>query len=61
MNFDAFHLIDPLAPRPVLMVAGNEAATAWMSGEVVENAHEPKRLHWVEGASHMDLYDHYVP
>ncbi|MFH9230843.1 alpha/beta hydrolase [Streptomyces globisporus] len=62
MNFDAFHLIGLLAPRPLLMVAGNEAATtAWMSEEAVKKANEPKRQHWIEGASHVDLYDRYVP
>ncbi|WP_328865530.1 alpha/beta hydrolase [Streptomyces sp. NBC_00304] len=61
VNFDAFHLIDLLAPRPLLMIAGNEAATAWMSEEAIKKANEPKRLHWIEGASHVDLYDHYLP
>ncbi|MGW3634713.1 alpha/beta hydrolase [Streptomyces sp. NPDC005122] len=61
VNFDAFHLIDMLAPRPLLMVAGNEAATAWMSEQAIKEANEPKRLHWIEGASHIDLYDRYVP
>ncbi|MEU5344345.1 MULTISPECIES: alpha/beta hydrolase [unclassified Streptomyces] len=61
VNFDAFHLIGLLAPRPLLMVAGNEAATAWMSEEAVKKANEPKRLHRIEGASHVDLYDRYVP
>ncbi|MCZ9342038.1 alpha/beta hydrolase, partial [Streptomyces sp. TRM76130] len=61
VNFDAFHLIGLLAPRPLLMVVGNEATTAWMSEEAVKKANEPKRLHWIEGASHVDLYDRYVP
>ncbi|MEU4170784.1 alpha/beta hydrolase [Streptomyces sp. NPDC026665] len=61
VNFDAFHLIGMIAPRPVLMVAGDEAATAWMSEDAIKKANEPKRLHWVEGASHIDLYDRYVP
>ncbi|MFD0022842.1 alpha/beta hydrolase [Streptomyces sp. NPDC058382] len=61
VNFDAFHLVGLLAPRPLLMVAGDEAATAWMSEDAISKANEPKRLHWVEGASHIDLYDRYVP
>ncbi|WP_324606644.1 hypothetical protein [Streptomyces globisporus] len=32
-----------------------------MSEEAVKKANEPKRLHWIEGASHVDLYDRYVP
>ncbi|MFD6495755.1 alpha/beta hydrolase [Streptomyces sp. NPDC059944] len=61
VNFDAFHLIGLIAPRPVLMIAGNEAATASMSEDAIKKADEPKRLHWVEGAGHLDLYDRYVP
>lgn len=61
VTFNAFHLIGLLAPRPLLMVAGNEAATAWMSEQAVKQANEPKRLHWIEGASHIDLYDRHVP
>ncbi|MEU8935155.1 alpha/beta hydrolase [Streptomyces sp. NPDC048409] len=61
VTFDAFHAIDLIAPRPLLMVAGNEAATAWMSEAAVKKADEPKELHWVAGASHLDLYDRYVP
>ncbi|MER7681600.1 alpha/beta hydrolase [Streptomyces sp. NPDC096934] len=61
VNFNAFHLIDLIAPRPVLVVAGSEAATAWMSDEAVKKANEPKRLRWVEGGSHIDLHDRYVP
>ncbi|MFE5138324.1 alpha/beta hydrolase [Streptomyces fagopyri] len=61
VSFNAFHLIDLLAPRPLLMVVGNEAATAWMSEEAIKKANEPKQLHWIEGASHIDLYDRHVP
>ncbi|MFE4218643.1 alpha/beta hydrolase [Streptomyces sp. NPDC056844] len=61
VNFDAFHLIDLIAPRALLMIAGDEAATAWMSEEATKKANEPKRLHRIEGASHLDLYDRYVP
>ncbi|MFJ9351264.1 alpha/beta hydrolase [Streptomyces sp. NPDC101237] len=61
MNFNAFHLVGLLAPRPLLMVAGDEAATAWMSEEAVTTANEPKSLHWIQGAGHIDLYDRHVP
>ncbi|WP_422771909.1 alpha/beta hydrolase [Plantactinospora sp. WMMC1484] len=61
VNFNAFHLIDMLAPRPLLMVVGTEAVTAWMSERAMEQAREPKRLHRVDGATHVDLYDRYVP
>ncbi|MCU1687856.1 MAG: alpha/beta fold family hydrolase [Amycolatopsis sp.] len=56
-QFDAFRFIDLVTPRPLLMIAGTEAVTSWMSRDAFENAHEPKALHWIEGASHVDLYD----
>ncbi|EDT41516.1 alpha/beta hydrolase [Burkholderia ambifaria] len=56
-HFDAFRLIDAIAPRPLLMIAGTEAATSWMSSDAFANAQEPKELFWVEGATHVALYD----
>jgi hypothetical protein len=32
-------------------------AAEWMSIEVFGKAVGPKEIHWVEGASHVDLYD----
>jgi fermentation-respiration switch protein FrsA (DUF1100 family) len=56
-SFDPFRFIDTLAPRPLLMIVGTEAATKDMTTEAFAAAAEPKRLHWVAGASHVDLYD----
>jgi fermentation-respiration switch protein FrsA (DUF1100 family) len=61
VNFDAFHLVGLLAPRPLLMVVGTEAVTAWMSERAIEQARGPKELHRIEGATHVDLYDRHVP
>ncbi|MFI6080631.1 alpha/beta hydrolase [Streptomyces sp. NPDC051217] len=55
--FDAFRFIDLIAPRPVLMVVGREAETSWMGVEAFQGARGPKELHWIDGASHIDLYD----
>jgi fermentation-respiration switch protein FrsA (DUF1100 family) len=55
--FDPFRFIHLIAPRPLLMVVGTEAVTRHMTTEAFANAREPKRLHWVDGASHVDLYD----
>ncbi|MET7279840.1 alpha/beta hydrolase [Kribbella sp. NPDC005582] len=56
-TFDAFAAVPLLGSRPLLMVAGTRAVSAWMSVEAFQRATGPKELHWVEGASHVDLYD----
>ncbi|MGW0856930.1 alpha/beta hydrolase [Streptomyces sp. NPDC002690] len=54
---DAFHAIPLISPRPVLQVIGERAVTAWMAVEAHQRATGPKEIHWIEGASHVDLYD----
>ncbi|MBY8881514.1 alpha/beta hydrolase [Actinacidiphila acidipaludis] len=56
-TFDAFASVPLIGPRPLLMIAGTRAVTSWMSVEALQRATGPKRLHWIEGASHVDLYD----
>jgi len=55
--FDAFAPIPLIGQRPLLMVVGTRAVTSWMSTEAFQKAVGPKELSWVEGASHVDLYD----
>ncbi|KDN18418.1 alpha/beta hydrolase [Amycolatopsis rifamycinica] len=55
--FDAFHAVPLVAPRPLLQIVGTRAVTSWMAVEVHQRAGAPKELHWIEGASHVDLYD----
>ncbi|MFF3377230.1 hypothetical protein ACFYXF_30280 [Streptomyces sp. NPDC002680] len=59
---DSFAGIESLAPRPLPMIAGSEAATAHVSRMAVEQAGKSKQLFWLDGASHFDLYgkDEYV-
>lgn len=49
--------IDMIAPRALLMIVGTEAVTSWMASEAFIAAREPKEVFWVEGATHVSLYD----
>jgi fermentation-respiration switch protein FrsA (DUF1100 family) len=53
-GFDAFYAVPT---RPLLMIAGREAVTAWMTVEAFQRAQGPKEFVWIDGASHVDLYD----
>ncbi|MEU4172892.1 alpha/beta hydrolase [Streptomyces sp. NPDC026665] len=55
--FDAFVSIPLFTRRPLLMITGTRAVTSWMSVEAFQRASGPKEIHWIEGASHVDLYD----
>ena len=55
--FDPFRFIGMIAPRPLLMVVGTQAETKWMSQAALELAQDPKELFWIDGATHVDLYD----
>jgi fermentation-respiration switch protein FrsA (DUF1100 family) len=54
---NGFEYIDMVAPRPLLMIVGTKADTKWLAEEAFPKAVEPKELFWIEGASHVDLYD----
>jgi fermentation-respiration switch protein FrsA (DUF1100 family) len=56
-TFDAFASIPLIGQRPLLMIAGSRAVTSWMTIEAFHKAAGPKQAHWIEGASHVDLYD----
>jgi len=56
-TFDGFGFIKMVTPRPLLMIVGTQAATKWMAQAAFPEAVEPKELFWIEGASHVDLYD----
>ena len=54
--FDAFRFVGLIGPRPLLMIAGREAVTSWMSIHAFQNATGPKELHWIDGASHNEPF-----
>jgi fermentation-respiration switch protein FrsA (DUF1100 family) len=57
MAFFPFDQLDTISPRPLLVIAGSKADTLFWSQEVYRRAKDPKELHIVEGATHIDLYD----
>lgn len=56
-TFDAFRFVDWISPRPLLLIVGTEAVTSWLTSEAYMAAREPKEVFWINGASHVDLYD----
>jgi uncharacterized protein len=49
--------IELTAPRPLLLIAGGDAHSRYYAEDAYEQAPEPKELHIVPGAGHVDLYD----
>lgn len=44
-------------PRPILIVTGEHAHSRYFSEDTYQAAAEPKELHIVPGAGHVDLYN----
>jgi fermentation-respiration switch protein FrsA (DUF1100 family) len=56
-SFDAFVALPLIGSRPSLLIVGSRAVTSWMSVEAYQKVPGPKALRWIDGASHVDLYD----
>ncbi|WP_321922560.1 CocE/NonD family hydrolase [Burkholderia sp. BCC1998] len=57
MNFYPFNDIETISPRPMLFITGDQAHSKEFSEDAYKRAAEPKELHYVAGAGHVDLYD----
>jgi fermentation-respiration switch protein FrsA (DUF1100 family) len=51
------HGLDDIAPRPVLLVTGDQAMTRWFTDTLHADANGVGELIVVPGARHIDLYD----
>lgn len=57
MNMPILTYINEIAPRPVLIIAGENAHSRYFSEDAYNEAKEPKELMIIPGAVHTDLYD----
>ncbi|MFJ9714071.1 alpha/beta hydrolase [Streptomyces sp. NPDC101234] len=57
MNFTMLDRLKWISPRPILLIVGEQAFSRFFSDNVYKEASEPKELHVVPDANHIDLYD----
>jgi uncharacterized protein len=60
MSFFEFPMaanVELISPRPILLIAGENAHSRYYSEDIYKMALEPKELVIVPGADHVDLYD----
>jgi fermentation-respiration switch protein FrsA (DUF1100 family) len=57
MNFPLLTYIKEISPRPVLLIAGENAHSRYFSEDAYNAAAEPKELMIIPNAVHVDLYD----
>lgn len=56
-SFPMYANIEMISPRPVLLVAGENAHSRYYSEDVLKAASDPKELLIVPNSDHVDLYD----
>jgi fermentation-respiration switch protein FrsA (DUF1100 family) len=63
MAFDAFSQLGTLLTQPALFIVGTKAGSRWQGELAYKMTNSPKELFYIDGATHMDLYDgkQYVP
>jgi fermentation-respiration switch protein FrsA (DUF1100 family) len=57
MNMPLLTYINEISPRPVLLIAGENAHSRYFSEDAYKAAAEPKELVIIPNAVHVDLYD----
>lgn len=57
MNLPLLTNIAEISPRPILIIAGENAHSRYFSEDAFKAAAQPKQLLIVKGANHVDLYD----
>jgi fermentation-respiration switch protein FrsA (DUF1100 family) len=57
MNMPLLTYIADISPRPILLIAGENAHSRYFSEDAYKAAAEPKELMIIKGANHVDLYD----
>jgi uncharacterized protein len=57
MNMPLLTYIKEIAPRPILLIAGENAHSRYFSEDAFKAAAEPKELLIIPNANHVDLYD----
>lgn len=56
--YDAYSKAEAYLTQPLMVVAGSEAGSKWMSDDLYARAaSKDKQFHVVEGSNHMQLYD----
>ncbi|MFE0019355.1 alpha/beta hydrolase [Mesorhizobium sp. NPDC059054] len=57
MNMPLLSYIKEISPRPILLIAGENAHSRYFSEDAHAAAAQPKELMIIAGADHVDLYD----
>lgn len=57
MNMPIMTYIEEISPRPMLIIAGENAHSRYFSEDAIKAANEPKELMIIPDAVHTDLYD----
>ncbi|MNY45415.1 hypothetical protein D3C86_1805140 [compost metagenome] len=57
MNMPILTYVKEISPRPMLLIAGDNAHSRYFSEDIYKAAAQPKELMIIPDAVHVDLYD----